>query len=48
MKDEIAKAEGDKPLPLLLRRADGGTSYALSPQCRIETAIHLIPEQPKG
>ena len=28
MKDEIAKSKGDKPLLLLLRRADGGTSYA--------------------
>ena len=28
MKDEIAKASGDKPLLLLLRRADGSTSYA--------------------
>lgn len=28
MKDEIAKAKGDKPLLLLLRRADGSTSFA--------------------
>jgi hypothetical protein len=28
MKDEIAKAAGDKPLLLLVRRADGSTSYA--------------------
>jgi serine protease Do len=28
MKNEIAKAKGDKPLLLLLRRADGSTSYA--------------------
>ena len=28
MKDEIAKNKGDKPLLLLLRRADGSTSYA--------------------
>jgi serine protease Do len=28
MKDEIAKSKGDKPLLLLLRRADGSTSYA--------------------
>jgi serine protease Do len=28
MKDEIAKSKGDKPLLLLLRRADGTTSYA--------------------
>ena len=28
IRDEIAKAKGDKPLLLLLRRADGSTSYA--------------------
>ena len=28
MKDEVAKNKGDKPLLLLLRRADGSTSYA--------------------
>jgi serine protease Do len=28
MKDEIAKSKGDKPLLLLIRRADGSTSYA--------------------
>jgi hypothetical protein len=28
IKDEIAKSKGDKPLLLLLRRADGSTSYA--------------------
>ncbi len=28
MKNEIAKAKGDKPLLLLLRRTDGSTSYA--------------------
>jgi serine protease Do len=28
VKDEVAKAKGDKPLLLLLRRADGSTSFA--------------------
>jgi serine protease Do len=28
VKDEVAKANGDKPLLLLLRRADGSTSFA--------------------
>jgi hypothetical protein len=28
MKGEIAKAKGDTPLLLLLRRADGSTSFA--------------------
>ena len=32
VKAEVAKAKGDKPLLLLLRRADGSTSFAaLSP-----------------
>lgn len=32
VKDEVAKVKGDKPLLLLLRRADGSTMYAaLSP-----------------
>jgi serine protease Do len=28
VKDQVAKAKGDKPLLLLLRRADGTTSFA--------------------
>jgi hypothetical protein len=28
VKDEVAKAKGDKPLLVLLRRADGSTSFA--------------------
>ena len=28
VRNEVAKAKGDKPLLLLLRRADGGTSFA--------------------
>jgi S1-C subfamily serine protease len=28
VRNEVAKAKGDKPLLLLLRRADGSTSFA--------------------